>query len=526
MKKFFSTTVFIVLVYCIYLSVFSQEELKGSNLHQEINVQNLNSHNTNNVSNIFEDYIKNDSSEDIDPVEVSNLYVLGKVPIPWGLPDTLYIRVKKNVQGYLPIDVYVQVVNSSSSITMENVTYHLNNNNIFDTILCHRLFTPVEIQTDLVIVEALPGDSAAPFEGDPSNDKLKYCYNITEEEYSHADPCGTDDGGAGFDGRKGNLVAGFRNKSSTNFYVNEIDHCFFDFIGQGNNPYKIVIYGDNGSGRPGLLLYISQTMTSPSGTGSAQRVRHEINEPVRIPPNSKFFVGYRQTSTANIKASYQNENPIRANSFYFSSSDTGNTWYDFKDSSKNYNLDICAIGGGGLLNLTVIPEGLFDLSSYSLTMQDTVRAYLRQTSFPYQITGSTKGTINPITFSKIFTFGNIPTGTYYLVVKHRNSIQTWSHVPISYTNGGMATFDFTISISQAYGNNMVEVDNFQFAIFSGDVNQDGSIDATDLLLIDNNTFNFASGYLSTDLNGDNFTDASDALFIDNNVFNFVGVQGP
>jgi len=488
MKKILSIIFLVVFPNCIYLSAFSQEKQ--------------------------------------DPVEVTNLYVLGKVPISWGLPDTLCIRVKKNIQGYLPIDVNVQVINSSTAVTIQNVTYHLDNINIFDTILCHRLFTPAEIQNDLVIVEALPGDSAAPFIGDPTNDKLKCCYNITEDEYNHADPCESDDGGAGFDGRNGNLVAGFRNKSSTNFFVNEIDHCFYDFLGEGNKPYKIVIYGDNGSGKPGLLLYISPTLISPPGTGSAQRVRHEINEPVNITPNRKFFVGYRQTSTANIRAAYQNENPIRANSFFFSSSDTGNTWYDFKDSSKNYNLDICAIGGGSLLNLTVIPEGLYNSSTYSLNMRDTVRAYLRQLSSPYSIIDSAIGTINPITFSKIFTFGNIPSGSYYLVVKHRNSIQTWSHIPVNYFNGGMTTFDFTISISQAYGNNMVEVENLQFAIFSGDVNQDGYIDASDLLIIDNNTFNFAFGYFSTDINGDNFTDASDALFIDNNVSNFVGVVGP
>ena len=525
MKKIFSAIVFITLVYCVYLSVFSQEELKGFNIHQE-NSRPLNSLNSNGVSNMLEDYTPNDISENADPVEVSNLYVLGKVPIPWGLPDTLLIRVKKNISGYLPIDINVQVVNSSTSITLENVTYHLNNNNRFDTILCHRLFIPEEIQNDLIIVEALPGDSAAPIGGDPINDKLNICYNVTETEYNHINTCKNVDGGTGFNGHNGNFVAGFSNKSSTNFFVNEIDHCFYDSLGKGNNPYKIVIYGDNGSGKPGVLLYISPALISPSGTGSAQRVSHEINEPVRVPSNSKFFVGYRQTSIANIRASYQVENPVRKNSFFFTTSETSNSWYDFKDSSKNYNLDISAIGGGSLLNLTVIPEGLYNFSSYSLNTEDTVRAYLRQSSYPYALIGSAKGTINPITFSKIFTFGNIPTDYYYLLVKHRNSIQTWSHFPINYINGRMTSFDFTISISQAYGNNMVEVEDLQFAIFSGDVNQDGSIDASDLLLVDNNTFNFAFGYFPTDLNGDNFTDAGDALIIDNNVSNFVGVIAP
>jgi len=58
-------------------------------------------------------------------------------------------------------------------------------------------------------------------------------------------------------------------------------------------------------------------------------------------------------------------------------------------------------------------------------------------------------------------------------------------------------------------------------IYSGDVNQDGVVDASDNGLINNAAANFVSGYVNTDLNGDNFVDATDLGIADNNSFNFV-----
>jgi len=58
------------------------------------------------------------------------------------------------------------------------------------------------------------------------------------------------------------------------------------------------------------------------------------------------------------------------------------------------------------------------------------------------------------------------------------------------------------------------------------VNQDGIIDLSDGSLIDNDAFNFSSGYLPTDVNGDGIIDVSDAVYADNNGFNFVGKITP
>jgi len=66
----------------------------------------------------------------------------------------------------------------------------------------------------------------------------------------------------------------------------------------------------------------------------------------------------------------------------------------------------------------------------------------------------------------------------------------------------------------------------RFAIYGGDVNQDGSVDATDLAAIDNDALNFVTGYVQTDVTGDDLVDGADAAIADNNAFNFVTKETP
>ena len=59
----------------------------------------------------------------------------------------------------------------------------------------------------------------------------------------------------------------------------------------------------------------------------------------------------------------------------------------------------------------------------------------------------------------------------------------------------------------------------RYCIYSGDINQDGIIDGTDLSLCDNDLFKSATGYIKSDVTGNGIVDASDLSLIDNNVFN-------
>lgn len=69
--------------------------------------------------------------------------------------------------------------------------------------------------------------------------------------------------------------------------------------------------------------------------------------------------------------------------------------------------------------------------------------------------------------------------------------------------GNSVNYSFLTSQSQAFGNNLKQIDSspVQFGIYSGDVNQDWVIDGSDASLIDNDAFEFISGYVDTDLTG-------------------------
>lgn len=118
----------------------------------------------------------------------------------------------------------------------------------------------------------------------------------------------------------------------------------------------------------------------------------------------------------------------------------------------------------------------------------------------------------------------------YIIVNYKNAVETWSPQTNLFGNFNNPSFDydFTNSASQAYGSNQIQVSNNPgiFAIYSGDVNQDGVIDILDVGMIDDDVFNFASGNLVTDLNGDGFVDVIDRAIADNNAFNYVGIVRP
>ncbi|MEO6695147.1 MAG: FG-GAP-like repeat-containing protein [Ignavibacteria bacterium] len=160
---------------------------------------------------------------------------------------------------------------------------------------------------------------------------------------------------------------------------------------------------------------------------------------------------------------------------------------------------------------------------------DTVRVYLRNSTSPYTIVDSSKNILLGPGTGQNFLFRNVQNGIpFYVVVRHRNALETWSASPITFVNSD-ASVAFSPNSIYAYGNNEIKVDDTPYdvyAFYSGDVNQDGVIDATDNSAIDNDAYNFLTGYVATDLTGDDFVDASDAAIADNNAANFVAIARP
>jgi len=179
-----------------------------------------------------------------------------------------------------------------------------------------------------------------------------------------------------------------------------------------------------------------------------------------------------------------------------------------------------------VLNLTVAVEGLYNTATNKLNVKDTLRIYVRNNYFPYSIRDSAKSTIDSLSLTGKFTFGNLLTGTYYIVIKGKNIIETWSKSPgILIIQGATTSYNFTTSNTQAYGSNQ-KLKGSKYCIYSADVNQDGAIDAVDNSLVSNGAFVLLQGYSSSDLNGDKIVDASDLNISDANTFHYVSAITP
>jgi choice-of-anchor B domain-containing protein len=175
-------------------------------------------------------------------------------------------------------------------------------------------------------------------------------------------------------------------------------------------------------------------------------------------------------------------------------------------------------------NVTLAIEGLYNSITNTLNRKDTVTVFLRNAKSPYEIVDSSMSTIDTISLTGNFKMNYALAGEYYISLKHKNSLETWSKAGgEDYDPMTLESYNFTGSAAQAFGSNMAPVDftPVRFALFSGDVNQDGAIDGSDAGIIDNDASNFVSGNVVTDLNGDYIVDGSDVSIVDNNASNFV-----
>ncbi|MBK8552592.1 MAG: hypothetical protein IPL53_16595 [Ignavibacteria bacterium] len=194
----------------------------------------------------------------------------------------------------------------------------------------------------------------------------------------------------------------------------------------------------------------------------------------------------------------------------------------------NINSYLAKLQMSGILDLSLIVEGFYDQSEDNMRIQDTVTLFLRNSVSPYSIADSSQALIDPVTFTGSFSLSNAVSGSYYIQTKHRNSLETWSAFPVIYAMGGNSEYDFTLSQYLAFGNNLKQVNSspYKFAMYSGDVNQDGYIDLSDIVRISNDAADFIDGYVNSDVNGDEITDLSDIIITVNNSNKFVSVIRP
>ena len=115
--------------------------------------------------------------------------------------------------------------------------------------------------------------------------------------------------------------------------------------------------------------------------------------------------------------------------------------------------------------------------------------------------------------------------TYYIVLKHRNSLETWSASTFGF-NSQDTLYNFSDAANKAFGNNMVLVSTGVYALHGGDINQDGFINIADFQLLNSNIGLFYSGYIKEDVNGDKIVESSDYSFMENKLSTSVSVLKP
>ncbi|MCX6268057.1 MAG: hypothetical protein NTW16_11960 [Bacteroidetes bacterium] len=195
-----------------------------------------------------------------------------------------------------------------------------------------------------------------------------------------------------------------------------------------------------------------------------------------------------------------------------------------------------AVTTGTTVNLTVMLESLYNGAGEMRKAQDAAGNHF---------TGNTADQISvelhdPANYNSIvYTSGSVNlsttgaatvsipvtySGSYYLTIKHRNSIETITAAPVT-LNGGTISYNFCSSANQAFGSNLLNI-NGVFIIYGADCNQDGTTDALDMIEVGNAKAAGVTGYTTTDLNGDGLVNDSDLILLQNNASSFVMCKKP
>lgn len=193
--------------------------------------------------------------------------------------------------------------------------------------------------------------------------------------------------------------------------------------------------------------------------------------------------------------------------------------------STQYYWRVAAINSGGqgpysavfafttrqtfFLNLKVYLEGFYNAGTQ---VKDSLKVYLANPTTPFALRDSSNALIDSLGNTSI-SFANATNGSYFIIVKHRNHLETWTAAPQVFSTGNVTNYNFTDNITKAYGSNMKLVGSV-YVLYGGDANQDGFVNPADYTIF-KAQFGL-SDYKPADFNGDGFVDGYDTPIIYNN----------
>ena len=189
------------------------------------------------------------------------------------------------------------------------------------------------------------------------------------------------------------------------------------------------------------------------------------------------------------------------------------------------------------LTLNLLLEGLYNANGTMNPSLDASGSPVWSSGIADQITVELRdnGNFSNIVFAKeevlLSTSGLVSfavpaaySSSYYLAIRHRSGIITVSAAPVSFTTP-QVNYNFDVA-SKAYGSNLALMPDGWYALFGGDVNQDGIVDTADMTPVDNGSAAYLSGYRNPDANGDGVIDTADMTLVDNNSANYISAATP
>ena len=177
------------------------------------------------------------------------------------------------------------------------------------------------------------------------------------------------------------------------------------------------------------------------------------------------------------------------------------------------------LGGSTMANVIFNQTGMTN----TIGIADTITVELREVNDPSKATVTSKVLLHTNGNTSCSYTKLIENGSYWIVIKHRNTIQSWSAQPVTFYSNIPVAYDFTFSANKTFGNNVTDVYNEDvWSMYTGDLNQDEYIDIFDFPIFDydNQTFVQIPIYSPSDMNGDGFADIFDFPIYDANNQNF------
>lgn len=167
-------------------------------------------------------------------------------------------------------------------------------------------------------------------------------------------------------------------------------------------------------------------------------------------------------------------------------------------------------------------ENIFN--KFSGTTVDTLSVYLAGADAPWATLYAAHAVNINTDGSMAISLPENFSGSYYIVIDHHNSVETWSALPVDFS-GTAIDYDFTTAAGQAYGSNQKSMGTV-WVLYSGDVNNDEYIEFPDVVAIYNLSVAGFFGYTLYDLDGSGYIEFLDYIIAYNNSTNGVGMNTP